>query len=111
MSNIDSSLRSPFFPRSNDANRSARANSTGRVNALQRNSFQKSSEITNRTSQDARVDIPDAIRDFSRIKKAAHAAPEIDNSAKMARLKQQIQSGTYEVDFDAVADKILKSEF
>jgi negative regulator of flagellin synthesis FlgM len=51
------------------------------------------------------------VRDFSRIKKAAASAPEQDNSEKIARLKAQIQAGTYEVDYDGLADKMLQSEF
>jgi hypothetical protein len=49
--------------------------------------------------------------EFSKIKKAALSAPEADNSEKIARLKAQIAAGTYEVDYDAIADKILTSEF
>jgi negative regulator of flagellin synthesis FlgM len=51
------------------------------------------------------------VKDFSKIKKAAMSAPEPDNSEKIARLKSQIAAGTYEVDYDGLADKILTEEF
>lgn len=107
MSSIDT--RSAFFPRS----RSAQAESAkgGQVDGIKRNSMERTSEIQNKTSSDAKVSIPDGIKDFSRIKKVATAAPEVDNSEKIARLKAQIQAGTYEVDYDGLADKILESEF
>ena len=39
------------------------------------------------------------------------SAPDVDNTEKIARLKAQIASGTYEMDYDGMADKILSSEF
>ena len=107
MNNIDSS-RSSFFP-----NTKTTSNKSSQVDkaALNRNSYEKQSYIDSYTQRDAKVDIPDAIKDFSKIKKVADAAAPIDNSEKIAALKQQIQSGTYKVDFDAVADKLLSEEF
>ena len=107
MSTIDS--RSPFFPRSKSAQ--AEIQKAKASQALRRNSYDRSQEIDTKTAKDAKVTIPEKIRDFSRIKKAVDMAPEIDNSAKIASLKAQIQAGTYEPDYDAVADKILSSEY
>ncbi len=106
-SNIDT--RAPFFPhtRSNQAEIS-KARDT---QALKRNSFERSKELSEITAKDATVTIPDAIKDFSRIKRAVDATPEIDNSAKIASLKAQIQAGSYEPDYDEIADKILSSEY
>jgi negative regulator of flagellin synthesis FlgM len=73
--------------------------------------MERASEISERTSGDAKVNIPEGVKEFSRIKKAAMTAPETDNSEKIARLKAQIAAGTYEVDYDALADKILTSEY
>jgi negative regulator of flagellin synthesis FlgM len=105
--NIDT--RSPFFPKS----RSAQAEKTqsSQIGGVERNSVDRAGELTSKTSQDAKVSIPEGVRDFSRIKKAADAAPEVDNSEKIARLKAQIQAGTYNMDYDAIADKMLQSEF
>ena len=108
MSSIDT--RSAFFPRSRDV-KSEAAKNGGKVDGIQRNSMERASELTEKTSTDAKVNIPEGVKDFSRIKKAAMSAPEADNSEKIARLKAQIAAGTYEVDYDALADKILTSEF
>ncbi len=108
MSSIDT--RSPFFPRGRDV-KSESTRGGGKVDGVNRNSMERASELSEKTSGDARVNIPDGVKDFSRIKKAAMSAPEVDNSEKIARLKAQIAAGTYEVDYDALADKILTSEF
>lgn len=109
MSSIDT--RSAFFPRS----RSVQTESTregGKVNGTSNgNSPERATELTAKTSADAKVSIPEGVKDFSKIKKTAMAAPDQDNSEKIARLKAQIQAGTYEVDYDGLADKILTSEF
>ncbi len=106
-SNIDT--RSPFFPKSRNAQ--VEKSQSSQVTGLERNSPDRAGELNNRTSADAKVSIPDGVRDFSRIKKAADAAPEVDNSEKIARLKAQIQAGNYEVDYDGLANKMLQSEF
>jgi negative regulator of flagellin synthesis FlgM len=64
-----------------------------------------------KTGTDAQVSIGDGVKEFARIKKAAMNAPEVDNTEKIARLKAQIAAGTYEVDYDGLADKILTTEF
>lgn len=107
MSSIDT--RSAFFPRGRSAQTEA-AKSKTQVGPMG-NAPDRASEITDRTSADAKVAIPEGVKDFSRIKKAATNAPDVDNSEKIARLKAQIQAGTYEVDYDGLADKILASEF
>jgi negative regulator of flagellin synthesis FlgM len=111
MSNIDSSFRSPFFPGNKNDSKSISSRRTGEASALQRNSYERAQQLNNKTGRDAKVEIPDAVRDFSRIKKAVDAAPEIDNTDKIASLKSRIQAGTYEVDYDALADNILANEF
>lgn len=109
MSSIDT--RSAFFPKGRPTSTES-AKGGGQVGAASdRNSVERSSELTAKTSSDAKVNIGDGVKDFSRIKKAAMAAPETDNSEKIARLKAQIAAGTYEVDYDGLADKILSSEF
>lgn len=108
MSSIDT--RSPFFPRGRDV-KSESAKGGSRVGEANRNTMERASELSEKTSSDAKVNIPDGVKDFSRIKKAAMSAPEADNSEKIARLKAQIAAGTYEMDYDAIADKILTSEF
>lgn len=105
MSSIDPT-RSNFFPNS----KTERAQQSNKA-VLKRNDAYRAQELRDTTQNDAKVDINEAVRDFSRIKKAVDAAPEIDNSDKIARLKQQIQAGSYKVDYDALADKMLATEF
>ena len=105
MSKVDTNAsRSIFLPNKKSAN------SVGGT-ALPRNSEYRKNELETFSKADSKVDINDAIKDFARIKKAADAAPEVDNSDKIAALKAQIAAGTYRVDADALADKILEQEF
>ncbi|MBA2405159.1 MAG: flagellar biosynthesis anti-sigma factor FlgM [Bdellovibrionales bacterium] len=108
MSSIDT--RSSFFPKTRSATTES-AQGGSKVGATERNSAERTSEIQDRTGTDAKVSIGDGVKDFSRIKKAAMAAPDVDNTEKIARLKAQIAAGTYEVDYDGLADKILTTEF
>ena len=107
MSNIDT--RSPFFPKGQNA--TTETNGSKGVSGSQRSGTQIGQGSNPITSSDAKVSIPDGVKDFSRIKKAVDAAPAMDNSEKIARLKAQIQAGTYEVDYDGLADKMLTSEY
>lgn len=107
MSNINpttqSGVLSGFKKRPVESNRINQA-------TLKRNDEDRKVELEG-TKRDAKVQIPDAVKDFSRIKKAVDAAPEVDNSDKISALKAQIQNGTYKVDYDAVAGKMLETEF
>lgn len=107
MNSVDS--RSNFFPRSKSSQ--AEIQRARKNQALSRNSYDRAQEIETKTSKDAKVSINDTIKDFSRIKKAADNAPTIDNTDKIAMLKAKIQAGTYEPDYDQLADKILSSEY
>ena len=109
MSNVDSATRSSFFPNSRQSKAATKKTELQRA-ALKRNGLERMQELE-ASKMDAKVNIPDAIRDFSRIKKAGDASPEPNNTDKIARLKQQINNGTYKVDYEALADKILASEF
>ena len=60
---------------------------------------------------DANVEINESVKDFSKIKKMVEQSPILNNQDKIARLKREIQDGQYHVDYDALADKILHSEF
>jgi negative regulator of flagellin synthesis FlgM len=110
MSSIDT--RSPFFPRGRSASETGAAQGGSKVDGANRgNSTERASELSEKTATDAKVSIPEGVKDFSRIKKAAMSAPDVDNTEKIARLKAQIAAGTYEMDYDGMADKILSSEF
>ncbi|MAX65707.1 MAG: flagellar biosynthesis anti-sigma factor FlgM [Bacteriovoracaceae bacterium] len=105
--NIDT--RAPFFPNSKTAQREI--DQAKKAQQLRRNTYERAQELNNQTAKDAKVTIPDSIRDFSRIKKAVDTAPEVNNQEKIAQLKAQIQAGTYQPNYDAIADKILASEY
>jgi len=110
MNSIDSS-RSKFFPKSKVDSSGARKINHTKHPFVSSNSPQRKSEIENLTSKDAKVSIASAVKDYAQIRKAVDMAPEIDNSSKIASLKQQIQSGTYNIDYDKLADKMLTGEF
>ncbi len=108
MSTVDStSSRSIFMPNKKESRESGKVGPAG----LKRNSESRKNELDAFSKSDSKVDIPDAIKDFSRIKKVADATPLIDNSDKIARLKAQIAEGSYNIDYDALSDKILEQEF
>ncbi len=111
MSKIDNnSARSNFFPKSKAANNSVRSRALN-PSYIQRNDPSRRKELESTTGGHAKVQIPNAVRDFAKIKSAVDRAPGVDNTDKVAKLKAQINSGTYKVDYDALADKILSSEF
>ncbi|MBT3234806.1 MAG: flagellar biosynthesis anti-sigma factor FlgM [Bdellovibrionales bacterium] len=110
MNNIENSVkRSAFFP--NDVNSKRKKLTQMQQAALKRNNQERQRELLDLKSRDSRVKIPNAVRDFARIKKTVDAAPAIDNSAKIAQLRNQISKGEYQIDYDALADKMLQSEF
>lgn len=110
MNNVEST-RSKFFPNSKvDSNPNTKVKKT-RSPYIKSNNQTRRNEIESLTAKDAKVSIPSAVKDFAKIKKAVDLAPEIDNSDKIAQLKQQIQSGTYSIDYDALADKMLQNEY
>ena len=77
---------------------------------LKRNNPDRKKDIDNTTKHDAKVDISDAIKDFARIKKSVDDLPEANNRDKIESLKAKIGRGEYKVDYDELADKILKDE-
>lgn len=110
MNNIEST-RSKFFPRSKVDSKSPSQIGRAKKALIQSNDPTRKSEIESLTAKDAKVKIPSAVRDFAKIKQAVDMAPEVDNSAKIADLKQRIQAGTYSIDYDALADKMLENEY
>ena len=104
MSSVEN-IGSSFFPKtkSNSVHEAAKL--------LKRNSVERTQEIDTKTRDDAKVDVAAAVKDFAQIKKVADATPPKDNTDKIADLKARINAGTYEIDFDALADKVLVEEF
>lgn len=105
--------RPPFFPNSSSSQSSKAKNATfsSDIASSRMNSPERAEELSSISGDHVKVDIPESIKDYSAIKKAVDNAPPVDNSAKIAALKQQIKGGTYNVDYDAVAEKMLDSEY
>lgn len=108
MNSVDT--RTPFFPHSKTSQQGKTAGTT-RARNVSRNTYERAQELNENTARDAKVSIPEQIKDFSRIKRTVDAAAPVDNSAKIADLKARIQNGTYDIDYDALADKMLASEY
>ena len=102
MSKINNTIiRPPFFP--------GNTNSSSRIKA--RNNSERKAELDEITKNHTSVKINQKIKDFSRIKKMVDMAPELDRSDKINELRQQIQNGTYQINEDKIADKILQNEY
>ena len=106
MRNISTkSDRSDFFPKAK------LARSGKDILGLRKNSIEKKREIELTTKDDIKIDIPSRVKDFARIKSAVDRAHDIDKSDKVLELKKRIQNGSYNVDYDALADRMISSEF
>lgn len=107
MNNINNT-RPGFFP-----NAKPQTGKSGTVQNpnINTNSYEKQKFLDNYTKRDAKVDIPEQIKDFAQIKKAADMTPDKDNTDKIAMLKKQIAEGSYKPNYDAVAEKLLGEEF
>ena len=106
--------RPSFFPNSPSANQSSKtrnANYPSEIGESRVNSSDRIEELNNATSEHVRVDIPDSIKDYAAIKTAVDQAEPLDNSAKIAAIKEKINAGKYVVDDEAVANKMLTNEF
>jgi negative regulator of flagellin synthesis FlgM len=55
------------------------------------------------------VTLTDSARSLQKLSEAIASAPVV-NAAKVASIKQAVNSGTYKIDAGSVADKLLKSE-
>ncbi len=103
MSNIEST-RSNFFPKSKNTR------TVSDKNYLNGPSVKQKIKHNQKAEGDAKITFSDAIKDFNIIKKAVDSSPVVDQSEKIERLRKQIASGNYEIDYDALADKIISQE-
>ena len=98
-----------FFPVS------SRVSTDQTVSGLQETAMRRNSDARKRELESAKADsnvtIDAAVKDFARIKKAVDVAPERDAAPRLAALKRRIENGTYPIDYDELAKKILESEF
>jgi len=108
-----SKARANFFPNSPSA-KEAKRKAIENMEALrhsQGSQINHGDDHSGSVNQDARVQIPESVRDFSIIKSAVDKSATPDRSEKIQDLKNKINSGNYQVDYDAVATKMLESEY
>jgi negative regulator of flagellin synthesis FlgM len=112
MTNIDKTTqaRSRFFPGTTSNTKSNRLDRTEAL-SLRKNPSERTKQLEQIAQNDTKIQIPEAVKDFAKIKKAVDAAPPIDNSQKITDLKNRIQNGTYDIDYDGLANNILEQEF
>lgn len=67
-------------------------------------------EGTEAAAGSSAVELSDNARLMRQASEAAKAAPALD-AGKVERLKEQIRSGTYRVDAEAIAERILEDHF
>lgn len=65
-------------------------------------------EETNRAEQDAIVSLSQASREAQQIQGAIENEPEV-REEKVAALKEAVETGRYQIDNEAVADKLVDS--
>ena len=109
MNNTVDPSRSAFFPRSKQVKPKG-------LDQIKENFDLKRKVMEDRpdkapSNKDSKVNITAAVKDFSKIKKVVDQSPSPDNTNKIASLRQQIQAGTYKIDYDKVADRMLQQEF
>lgn len=99
-------IRQNFFPQNKSVTKQ-------KIKSLasKRNNEKRKKDIERNSHDDAKVNISDAIRDFSRLKKIVDMSPEINNSDKIAKLKEQIKNGSYKFHDDALSERIMEQEF
>jgi negative regulator of flagellin synthesis FlgM len=107
---IEGNRSAGFFPNTK-GQPNVRENRGPDAPQLKRNGPERKTELNDMAKNDVKMNIPDSIKDFSRIKKAVDASPEIDNSDKILRLKSQIEAGSYKIDYDGLAEKLLQGEY
>ncbi len=110
MSSVEST-KAGFFPNVSTKNQTKKAAEANKTTALKKNDPARKAELDALSQSDAKVSINDGVKEFAKIKKIADATPAPDNSDKIASLKKQIAEGTYQVNYDALADKMLSTEF
>lgn len=68
-----------------------------------------SSATSNGSKETDKVTLTDVSSQVSNLEKQA-AASTIDNSARIAELRESIKDGTYQVDAEKVANKLIQTE-
>ena len=100
----------PFRLFSSDSNKSPKR--TKFFNELKDNNdeIQQKKKGEKLSSLDAKVTIPEAIKDFARIKRVVDESPDLDNQIKVEKIKDQIKNGSYKINYELLAEKMLENE-
>jgi len=69
----------------------------------------KNSALNQNKEDSAKINVSQNARDINRIKEVAMAAPDVDQQ-KVAKFKELINSGKYEVNAQAIADRMVDQE-
>ncbi|GKT11099.1 MAG: negative regulator of flagellin synthesis FlgM [Thiomicrorhabdus sp.] len=78
------------------------------VKAPSKDVSEKTSEQTSSNNLD-KVTLTQAVSQVSSLEQKAHSV-DIDNAARITELKSAIESGSYKVDAERVADKLIQTE-
>ena len=80
---------------------------SGKAEAAAKNdTSKKSGAASTYTGESARAEISGRAREFAAAKEAASGAPDV-REERIAELKRRIASGSYKVDADAIADRMV----
>lgn len=77
----------------------------GKVGQAERNSA--TPPVQNQVSPQDKVDLSSQSKEMNKISEALAAAPDV-RAEKVESLKNQVESGQYQVNSDAVAEKMIK---
>lgn len=100
-----------YFPKERKGHyKTAQGEGVSDNNVRAKNSKKRQEELRESIDVDAKVDISNKTKDFSKIKKAVDNSPNIDNRKKVESLRKQVQEGNYKIDYDVLAEKILEQE-
>jgi len=87
------------------SSRSAEQNKLAKTSAQEQGVEKRSPTDSNADT----VQLSDQAQEMARVQRSLAQLPEIDK-AKVDEIRQQIESGSYSVDVEALADKILNDE-
>ena len=89
----------------NDANLVQYIQQNGKVGPAERNSATPPAQ--NQVSPEDKVDLSSQSKEMNKISEALAVTPDV-RAEKVEALKKQVESGQYQVNSDAVAEKMIK---
>jgi negative regulator of flagellin synthesis FlgM len=91
-----------------DANLIQYIQQTGKIGPAERNSTAPAAQ--NQVPPEDKVDLSSQSKEMNKIAETLAATPDV-RAEKVEALKKQVESGQYQVNSDAVADKMIKEFF